>query len=86
MKIVMHEMSHCPNCAMVTRVLEGNFGDSIEIEHRVMDQDQTDAFIEMGMTSSPVVQVGDDFYQASVKPDRDALISTLEIMRDHESV
>ena len=29
MKIIMHELDHCPNCSVVTRMLERKFDNDI---------------------------------------------------------
>ena len=86
MKIIMHELDHCPNCSVVTRMLERKFENDIEIEHHIMENAEIDKFIEQGLTSSPVVQIGDDYYSASSREDRNNLIETLQIMKDNESV
>ena len=86
MKIVMHELDHCPNCSVVTRMLERKFENDIEIEHRVMDSSEIDSFIKQGLTSSPVIQIGEDYYSASTRQEREDLIETLQIMKDHESI
>ena len=86
MKIIMHELDHCPNCSVVTRMLERKFDNDIEIEHRIMENSKIDEFISKGLTSSPVVQIGEDYYSASTRQERDNLIETLQIMKEHESV
>lgn len=86
MKIIMHELEHCPNCAVVSRMLEREFGEGLSIEHRVMEGSDIDRFIERGYTSSPVIQVDGDLYSASTRQERENLIETLKIMRDHESI
>ena len=87
MKVVMHELEHCPNCAVVSRMIERELGsDGVDIEHRTMEGSEIDGFIEMGYTSSPVVQVGEEYYSASTRQERENLIETLRIMREHESV
>lgn len=85
MKVIMHELDHCPNCSVVTRMLERKFDNDIEIEHRIMENSEIDQFIERGLTSSPVVQIGEDYYSASTRQERENLIETLQIMRNGES-
>ena len=51
-----------------------------------MENSDIDEFIAKGLTSSPVVQIGDDYYSASTRQERENLIETLQIMKDHESV
>ena len=86
MKIVMHELDHCPNCNVVTRMLESKFENDVEIEHRIMENSEIDEFISKGLTSSPVVQIGDEYYTASSRQERENLIETLQIMKENESL
>ena len=86
MKIIMHELDHCPNCSVVTRMLERKFENDIDIEHRIMENSKIDEFISKGLTSSPVIQIGEDYYTASNRQERENLIETLQIMKDNESL
>lgn len=79
MKVVMYELEHCPNCTVVTRMLESKV-EGIEIEHRIMDHGEIDEFIAKGLTSSPVVSVGDRLFSASNREERQSLIETLNAM------
>lgn len=85
MRIVMHELDHCPNCKVMTRLIENRFGDEVEVEHRVMDDDEVDDFMSMGFMSSPIVEVEGEYHAASSKEDRDNLLETLQILHDHSN-
>ena len=86
MKVVMHELEHCPNCKVVSRLIERRFGDAVEVEHRVMTSEDVDRFVAEGLTSSPVVEVEGKRYTASTREDRETLLETLQIVHDHTSV
>ena len=83
MKITMHEMEHCPNCKIVEKIIQRELGDDIEIEHKLMDNESINKFVELGLGSSPVIECEDKFYSASSKRERDELVETLKIIRDH---
>lgn len=77
MKVTMHELEHCPNCAMVAKILERRFGDDVEIEHVVMDSSDIDRFLAEGLSSSPVVEVDGRLHTASTRQERDDLVDAV---------
>ena len=85
MKITMHEMEHCPNCRIVEKIILHELGDDLEIEHKLMDSDSINKFVGMGLGSSPVIECENKFYSASSKREREELVETLKIIREHSN-